>query len=295
MDLKRHIPGLLLLLVTAPAWAASPVVRVVGPEPIVTDVYQQLVERATDLDVRRGAAGEAAPDTLTVAIGARAFREALATPDSRVVGIALTRESYNIVLRETAHAAAHTAIFWEPDPVRQLQLARLVLPGAKRVGILPGAATDDALLAALRAECARLGFVPVFIASDMRKKALPQQLASLLGGTDFLLGIDSADVFSSANAKTILLTAYRNGRPVIGPTGAWVDAGSIASLSGGLPEAVDTLVAWLPQLLAADNLPAPRYADRYTVVTNSQVARSLSIKLPPDERLRSPGGIGGGP
>ncbi|MFZ5755314.1 MAG: hypothetical protein ACOY3X_00255 [Pseudomonadota bacterium] len=283
MDLIRRLAASCgVLLLASVAGAGEPVVRVVGPDAVAGEVSQQLAGLRADVDVRR----DETPARLVVAVGARAFRDALAGTDVPVVGIALTRASYRQALRETANGerARHTALFWEPDPVRQLRLAKLVLPTARRVGIVAGDVPDDVLLAALRAECARLGLTPVIDMPD-GKRLLPQRLATVLSGSDFLLGLDEPGVFSPTNAKTVLLTAYRHSRPVIGPTGAWVDAGSIASLTGGLPEATAALAAWLPALLADDSLPAPRYSDRYTVVTNPQVARSLSLTLPAGARI----------
>ncbi|MFZ5724170.1 MAG: hypothetical protein ACOY33_10985 [Pseudomonadota bacterium] len=296
MDLKRCLLGLLLMLATLPAGAGTPVVRVVGPEPIATEVRRQLQERVAAVDIREEAS--TVPARLVVAIGARAFRDALQQSGAPVVGMALTRESYRAAVREMApHTAVpHTAVFWDPDPVRQLQLARLVLPAARRVAILADSTLDEGLLAALRTESVRLGLVPVIVRAGNDSQSLPQRLARVLANTDFLLGIDGPEIFTPANAKTILLTTYRHGRPVIGPGGSWVDAGSIASLAAGMPEAIDTLAAWLPALLETGRMPPPRHPDRYTVVTNPQVARSLSITLPPDERLQSSSrGSGGKP
>lgn len=295
MDLGRYMTGMLLLLLAAwPAVAAVPVVRVTGPEAVVAEVRLQLVERIPEVDIR----SDDAPAELLVAIGARAFRDALEHSTVPVVGMALTRDSYRAALREVdaPGRVPHTALYWDPDPVRQLQLARIMLPAAKRVGIFAGAPADQALLAALRAECARLGFVPVIAPPPgAGREALPRRLAGVLADSDFLLGIEDGDVFMPANAKTILLTAYRHGKPVIGPGGAWVEAGSIASLTSGLPEAVDALADWLPELLAARLLPPPRYPRHYEVATNPQVARSLSILLPPADRLPAPLRQGGSP
>lgn len=281
MDLRRYGLGWLLLLAILPAAAAVPVVRVTGPEPLAAEVRQQLAARVVGMTFR-GDEGE--PAQWLVAVGARAFRDALEQSAVPVVGIALTRDSYRAAMREVDAPGRipHTALYWDPDPVRQLQLARVILPTAKRVGVFAGNPPDQTLLAALRAECNRLGLKLVVAPPPLRDaQSLPRRLGDVLVEVDFLLGIEDGDVFVPANAKTILLTAYRHGRPVIGPGGAWVEAGSLASLSAGMPETIDTLVGWLPLLLTGEPLPSPRYADHYPVVTNPQVARSLSIPLPP--------------
>lgn len=274
--------GVLLALLAG--GTAADVVRVQGPEEVVAEVRARLVEQAPGIEFRT----DNAPALLQVAIGAHAFREALASSPVPVVGIALTRDSYRAALREldAPGRIPHTAVYWDPDPVRQLQLARVVLPAARRVGIYEPA--DASLLAALRAESARLGLQPVIVPAPASGQSLPRRLGELLDEVDFLLGIDGGDVFLPEHAKTVLLTAYRHGKPVIGPNSAWVQAGSMVSLGAGMAESVATLAGWLPELIGARAMPSPRYPARYWVSTNPQVARSLAVDLPPAEKLPAP-------
>lgn len=271
MVLRRIALVLLFLLAALPAWAAVPVVRVVGPSPVADEVAGRLAGRVPRVEVRRDG-----PAQLVVAVGARAFQAAVAeSAGVPVVGVALTRRSY---LQAAAGAQRHTALFWEPDPVQQLRLARVLLPGARKVGIVLGD-PDDVLLGAVQREAERLGFQPV-VASLDTPGSLSRHLNTVLSGSDFLLGIDDPRVFSPEHAKTVLLTSYRHGKPVVGPNSAFVEAGSVASLSSTVPAMVDSLVAWLPALLADGPLPPPRYVERYPVVSNAQVARSLQLSLP---------------
>ncbi len=278
----QWVIGLLLALFAGDALAA--VVNVQGPDEIIDEVRTRLTEQTSGIEFRT----DGAPAQLKIAVGARAFRDALATAAVPVVGIALTRDSYRAALREldAPGRVSHTAVYWDPDPVQQLQLARVVLPAARRVGIF--ATEDSSLLAALRAECARLGLTPVIKPAPAAGQSLPRRLGDLFDETDFLLGIDGGEVFQPEHAKTVLMTAYRHGKPVIGPSSAWVQAGSIASLGAGMPETLAMLAEWLPQLLNAKIMPPPRYPARYWVSTNPQVARALSIDLPPPAKLPAP-------
>lgn len=281
MALTRLLPFLLLLASFA-TWAAGPVLRVSGPEPAADEVATLLAQQMPALSVRR----DATPARLVVAVGAEAFREAVAAQvegreAAPVVGVALTRQAWRQV-----QPGRHTALYWEPDPVRQLRLARVLMPSAKRFGVVLGA-PDDVLTQALRAEATRLGLT-LTVDVGTRGKALSHRLNAILANSDFLLGIDDPGVFTPELAKTVLLTSYRHGKPVIGPTAAWVSAGSVASLSASIPETVDALAAWMPALLADGQLPPPRYAGRYAgVATNPNVARSLQLGLPTVQRLEA--------
>lgn len=277
---------LLLVSVAAPVSATGPAaradarvdIRVDGPAPVADNVAQQLATRQPSLVVQR----DAAAARLVVAVGAQAFRAAVAAQGAEanaapVVGIALTRHAWR-----QAPRGKHTALFWDPSPAKQLQLARALLPGARRAGVLLGDA-DDTLVASLRAEAARQR-LELVVATVPAGDNLPRALGRVLADSDFLLGIDDPAVFSPAVAKSLLLTSYRHGKPVIGPTAAWVDAGAVASLSATLDDHLEALVAWLPQLLAGE-LPQATHLSRYRVATNPSVARSLQLSLPPPPAL----------
>ncbi len=276
--------ALLLWLVAGPVGAALPVVRVVGPEPVAARVEAALAGQASSVEVRR----DAQPAALVVAIGAQAFRDALADAQAPVVGIALSRHAYRALATEPGR---HTALYWDPDPARQLRLVRALLPGAKRVGVVLGA-PDDPLTGLLRREGARLG-LEVVIGVVGREGSLPRTLTAVLADSDALLGIDDPAVFSPELAKTTLLTSYRHAKPVFGPTSAYVVAGSVASLATDLEATVAALADWLPELLAPGPLPLPRYLPRYRVATNPQVARSLKLSLPPVPKLEALPGLSG--
>lgn len=283
MDLKGRFSAcwlLLLLLVCGPVGAFAPVIQVVGPDPVAGEVAGLLAARLPTMNIRR-TGGQPA---LVVAVGARAFQEALASAAGKVpvVGVALTRHSYRTVADRSL--GRHTAVYWEPDPVQQLRLARHLLPGAQHAGVLLGT-TDPVMLESLRAEAGRLRLKVVISVLDPEDFPV-RRLNKVLDDSDFLLAIEDPAVFSPGAAKTTLLTSYRHGKPVLGPSGAYVDAGSIASLVVTLPDVVDTLATWLPSLLAvAGELPPPRYATPSSIKTNPQVARSLRLLLPLPDRL----------
>lgn len=282
MGIQRRAFLVIVLLLSSLASASGPAVRVAGPDPVVADVVSLLAQRMPAATVTR----DNVDARLVVAVGAGAFRNEVAqvpvdgasTPV--IVGIALTRHAYAQV-----PPGRHTALYWDPDPLRQLRLSRALLPGAKRAGILLGQA-DEQLLASLRRESAQLG-LSLSIGLIDAPGRLSKQLNHVLADSDFLLGIDDPAVFAPELAKTVLLTTYRHGKPVIGPTAAWVDAGSVASLSTSLDETVAELAAWLPQLLAAGPVPPPRYLTRYRIATNPAVARSLQLSLPSTPALEA--------
>lgn len=266
----------LAMLASNPAGAGSFVIRVTGPDPVAAELASRLgAKRLPDVVVHRSGG----PADLRIAVGTRDFRDALADPArTPVVGVAITRPAW---LASTAGSQAkQTALFWEPDPVQHLRLARRLMPGARRAGIVLGM-EDPVLLARLEREAQRLKMT-LDVERISSGDALVRRLKSVLDRSDFLLGIEDPLVFSPATVKTVLLTSYRQNRPVVGPSPAYVEAGSVASLVVTLEDVADALADWLPALMERrDALPPPRHVDTPAVRVNARVAHSLQLSVPP--------------
>lgn len=175
-----------------------------------------------------------------------------------------------------------SALYWAPSLTDQLRLAHAIMPGLRRVGLFV-AASDLARAEALRSAAA--GRRIEILVREADPALLARQVGELAPGTDLLLAPVDPRLFNRDNLKPVLLAAYRQNRVFIGPTPAWVRAGSLASLYA------------TPQTLAADvaeavrawqqggRWPAPAPASRFDVITNPQVARSLGLRLPDADAL----------
>lgn len=174
-------------------------------------------------------------------------------------------------------ASGETALYWAPSLADQLRLARAILPGLRRVGLLV-AAEDLPRARALR-ELAAGQRVEVLV-REAEPGLLARQVGEVAPSADLLLAPADPRLYSRDNLRPVLLAAYRQNRVFIGPTPAWVKAGSLASLYAS-PETLaadvaDAVRAWQQ----AGRWPAPAPASRFDVLTNPQVARSLGLRLP---------------
>lgn len=177
---------------------------------------------------------------------------------------------------------AESAVYWAPSLTDQLRLAQAIMPGLRRIGLLV-AAEDRARAKALRSAAVAL-HIEVLV-REAEPSLLARQVGEVAPGADLLLAPVDPRLYSRDNLKPVLLAAYRQNRVFIGPTPAWVKAGSLASLHA------------TPQTLAADvaaavrawqqhgGWPAPALASRFDVITNPQVARSMGLRLPEAESL----------
>lgn len=172
--------------------------------------------------------------------------------------------------------ADESAIYWAPSLRDQLRLARHILPGLQRVGVLAGPASLDEARALRDALPAGIELL-VRVAEPGH---LTRQIAEVAAASDVLLAPVEPDLFNRDNLRPILLAAYRQQRALIGPSPAYVRAGALASLFAS-PE---TLAADVARAIAfyrrERRWPTPSLVSRFDVITNPQVARALGIPLP---------------
>ncbi|NWD80597.1 ABC transporter substrate-binding protein [Pseudomonas reactans] len=166
------------------------------------------------------------------------------------------------------------SLLWSDPPLdRQLRLIAGILPQARRIGVLYGA-DSEFLLPELRQHAAPLGLEIVPQLWDNINDSRPLQ--TLFRNSDVLLGLDDPQLYNPKTAKNLLLSSYAQQLPLIGPNAGFVRAGSLASTYS---DQADWL-AVLDRLLdhSPTNWPRSLYPERFKVVGNPQVARSLGIE-----------------
>lgn len=233
--------------------------------------------------------------SLLVAVGVRAMRAAAERSDlPPTLNVLVPRSSYERVLAESARRRPRTqfsAIYLDQPLSRQLALIRKLFPGKPRVGVLLGP-ESSAFLPRLRAEEARggPGVVSEKVLSEL--EIIPA-LARVLRDADLLLALPDSVVFTRDSARPILLTAYRHGKPLLGFSQAYVNAGALAAVFSTPAQIARQTAEILDSSLARRSvLPAASYPRYFSVSVNRAVARGLAIEAPADEALRAALAVG---
>jgi hypothetical protein len=172
------------------------------------------------------------------------------------------------------HLPPRLSLLWSDPPAdRQLRLARLLLPQARRVGVLYDGHSEF-LLNELRQKASPLGLEVVPQRWDNIHDSL--SLQKLLKNCDVLLGLDDPDLYNAQTAKNLLMSSYSQQLALIGPNTGFVKAGSLASTYSDQSD----WLAILNELLDRPPATWPRaqYPHRFKVASNPQVARSLGIE-----------------
>ncbi|MBQ0779825.1 MAG: hypothetical protein KBT79_03365 [Thalassolituus oleivorans] len=199
--------------------------------------------------------------------------DAWQTPtDSPVVAVFVSRES-----AQRRSAILKSAIYVEPPLSRQITLSKILLGSDVRLGVL----VSDAFAASAADEVAKVQreeFVNIYPLSDLNN--LNRTLIELLADNQALVGVYDSELYSPGNIKNILITAYRQNRPLIGPSSAYIKAGSLASTYSDLDDVSKRLIEILSAGLNNKQWAKQDYNPYFQVRYNEQVGRSLNLSLP---------------
>ena len=96
-------------------------------------------------------------------------------------------------------------------------------------------------------------------------------------------------IYNRDSLKGVLLTSYRNRKPVISYSPAHVKSGALASIYSSPSDIGKHLALLVKQRLADPQKPLPNYeyARFYSIASNRRVARALNIELPDTEQIRA--------
>jgi ABC-type uncharacterized transport system substrate-binding protein len=226
------------------------------------------------------AAGPLSPK-LFITLGAQAA-DALIKVESRVPVLCtlLPRSSFERALQHNARksSARLSALYLDQPLSRQLELIRIALPAARRIGVLWGV-ESQAGAPELRALATSRGLDLLEAVVD-REELLFPRLRRVLDGADLLLAVPDAQLFNSGSIQNILLTSFRTKVPLVAFSAAYVRAGALMALYV-TPAQLGLQAATMARaVLQGKALPtAPVYSQDFEVAVNPHVAGSLGWTL----------------
>ncbi|HEY5762793.1 MAG TPA: ABC transporter substrate binding protein, partial [Rhodocyclaceae bacterium] len=188
---------------------------------------------------------------------------------------------FDRVLRGASVRAS--ALFLGQSFARQLAVVRKAFPDTRRVGVLAGPESAQAI--PLLEKAAREAGLSLLVERSDGGR-LHGALRSIIASAHVLLVLPDPQVFNASSIQGILLETYRAKIPLIGISSAYTRAGAALSLSVS-PVQLGSETARLVRQVIEGDLPSPRYSEAAEVHVNRQVVRSLGLNLPTDESLLS--------
>lgn len=219
---------------------------------------------------------------LIVTAGSEALRQALqrAPPGTPILATLLPRQTFERLLNEAPRARRQlTALVLDQPPARLSAFIRHLLPGQTRIGILSSPETRP-LLPSLRQSAGNLQFSSEDVDND---GALLPALNNLLPRVDALLALPDAGIYRRDNIKSILITTYRQQRPVIAYSSAFVTAGALAALYSTPAQIARQAAELIEQ---AGTLPVIVYPAQFAIAINANVAQALGLNVADEASLR---------
>lgn len=282
-----------LLCAAAPARAAEPAVVIVASE--LGDSYTEAVEALTielehggiarrDIAVMRltelAAGGGPAP-RMFISLGAEAARALARRPDSAMVLCALLpREAFEQIQRESGRRVSgeFAALYLDQPVGRQLDLLRLALPHARRVGMLWGP-DFQSWAGAVESSVKGRGMQFVGVRAEPGEPIYPN-LKKVLEEADVLLAVPDRQLYNSTTIQNILLASFRARVPMVAFSPAYVRAGALLALystAGQIGRQAGVIA--LGVLRGRASAIVSQYPQEFTVGVNDNVARSLGLVL----------------
>lgn len=264
--------GWALLLQGLAAWASAGVLWCSGDAQQAEGEALAASLAVHGIAASRAPVGAAPPGTLLLLVGDDSLTHCPHDADAAIaVGV-----SESAWLQANPPATA-TALLRGQPLSRQLALARLLLPEARQYGVLTAAPLSTAERDALQraAGPVRLVF------ESASHPAFPRRLQALVRDSQALLSPGDDPVIGGHALRNVLLSGYRQGRPLIGLGAPQVHAGALAAVVGDDDAMTAQLARIIQRWRPGQPLPAPAPATRYRVVINPHVAESLG--LPPQD------------
>jgi ABC-type uncharacterized transport system substrate-binding protein len=217
---------------------------------------------------------------LFVALGSDACAVlARSEPLGPVLCTLLPRASFERVLRDSRRRTSSqiSALYLNQPLIRQLDLVRLALPQARRIGVLWG--PDSQGQEARLESAAQSRGLRVVGATVGQNVAVYQELKKILDEADLLLALADPQIYNSRSIQNILLASFRAQVPMLAFSPAYVRAGALLAVYS-TPAQIGRQAGQMARaVLQGQPLVLPQYPRYFEVGVNEHVAHSLGLTL----------------
>ena len=272
---------ILFTLLTCPLYAeqTSIVLLAEKDSPALNKLYKKLQTIAPDYQYSistRSSPLDVEADDFVILVGSKVPSYFDVSQHKRSIGVLVTQQ-------QALELETQTSIWVEPPLSRQLKLADLVVPGDEKIGLLVTNEKNKAEQLS-KLSSSQKEMLKVVNLSDYEN--INQALFNVLKGTRLLLGSYDNRIYNAKNIKNILITSYRQQKVLIGPSRAYLKAGSFATTFSDLSHVAMRILDVVNNFQKTGRWLAADYNPYYRILFNQQVARSLNIRVMNDKVLK---------
>jgi hypothetical protein len=265
---------LLFSLLSFPLFAAENTIVLVAERasPALENLYKNLKKIAPSFNYRISTSTspvDISPTSFVIQLGAKMPSYVDLSQHKKTIAVLVTKE-------QSQDLAVQSSIWIEPPLSRQLKLANLVIAGDEKIGLLVSnvESMEQQLQELSEAEQAMLKIVNL-----SEYENINQALYHVLKDTRLLLGNYDRNIYNAKNIKNILITSYRQQKVLVGPSRAYLKAGSFTTTFSDLDHIAKRIIDVIAQYNDSGEWMSADYNPYYRVLFNHQVARSLNIRL----------------
>lgn len=135
--------------------------------------------------------------------------------------------------------------------------------------------------------CAEQKGMSTYKIHTTRDSSLSADIKNALTNSDLILALPNKTIFNSRSVKNILLTSYRNRKPVIGFSKNFVNAGALAAIHSDAEQIADSANKVIDEYYQQNNIFKQKvhYPETFSIAINKQVFRALNIPIPNIEKI----------
>lgn len=186
-----------------------------------------------------------------------------------VVCTLLTEENFQRIHQRQNDNPLLSALVIDQPVRRQAQIANTVYPALSRFAVV----TNNEFLDV------GSGDLTVDVQRYRSYRSLAPQLESAIRSHDALIAVPQHEIYNRSTLQTVLLTAYGYGKPVVGLSQGYVNAGALITCYTTPAQ----IFRQLAEILAFDNWmsigerPLIQFPSYFSIADNVNVARSLGL------------------
>ena len=201
-----------------------------------------------------------------LAIGEAGLKEALAAPaDSKpIIAAYITASAYYQILPSFPSGRKITALFDEPDPIKQAALANLLVGPLNAVAFY----SDRSLY--LKNAVGNIALIKT-------QKATLLETLSRMDRYSAVIAIPDSTIWDRDSYRLVVRSLYSQHKVLIGFSENLVNAGALASLYYTDDDYLDELKKFIANLTEHTTVG---YPTQYKLAVNTRLARSLDIYIP---------------
>lgn len=229
------------------------------------------------------------PTTLYIALGIEALeflqQQKLKAP---VLGALVTSNQWFNYQQKKAQKvkdlAQFSAIFYDPDLSKQLILTKEILFPSASIGLLHSSDywIDKNTLKKIATQLE----LKINFSSNNKSKNFYKNYTELVNNNDALILLPDKAVYNHNTLPKALLTSYRQNKYVIGYSKGTVKSGALATSYTSSKQYTQDIIESSIKLITQKNSgPIRRHSQYFSIMINTQVAKSMGILLPSESSL----------